>query len=117
MSPLRARLIVTVLLMAFVGSMASAYTAQGRQLCVVAHHECDEVPTIAECCCGNGGSSVPSVPPEQRVQLGSSVSVATPALDQTITVVCAQTGLPQVCGVSPRACLLDLPTLFSTLLI
>ena len=117
MSVPRARFTVAILLLALLGSMTSAFAAPAPAPCAVAHHDCDDVPTIAQCCCGDSRSTAPSVPPEQRVERGSITIVATPADDNAIVVAGAATGLLHVCGVSPRACLLDLSTLFATLLI
>lgn len=116
MYPLRVRLIVATVLVAMLGSMTAAFAADAHAACAQARHDCDDVPSIAECCCGDAGPSVPA-PPQPRVQLAPTVVTAMPAGDVGADVVAEPVGLYQVRTVSPRVCLLDLPTLFATLLI
>jgi hypothetical protein len=116
MYPLRFRIIVATVLVAMLGGLTAAFAADAHAACAQARHDCDDVPSIAECCCGDSGSSVPA-PPEPRVQLGPTVVVAMPAVDGVVDVASEPASLYQVRTVSPRVCLLDLPTLFATLLI
>ncbi|MGC4084492.1 MAG: hypothetical protein QM736_20845 [Vicinamibacterales bacterium] len=78
---------------------------------------CGDTPAIVACCCHMSNTSEPSTPPESRTEVQPSIALHLFSVD-TIAVVTPLTPIiERPVDVSPRASLLDLTTLFSTLLI
>lgn len=118
MTRLFPRLTPLLLLVVMMATTASAFAAPAHEACVTKQHECEDVPTIAECCChlaDTGGQH--STPPEQRIDVRSSAALATVALPATVLAGTDRLVAEHPISVSPRLCLLDLTTLFATLLI
>jgi hypothetical protein len=92
--------------------------AQDRHpVCETEHHDCDQPVNISSSCCGDLDQvRDASVPAQARTELTKDVAV-TPALPSFVQPVARQPLLPAVQASPPRLALLDLPTLFATLLI
>ena len=117
MFPLRVRLIVLVLMAAILGMSAAPIAAASHAPCMVARHDCDNTPAIAECCCGADESSLPSSLPQPTASVAPTMVAVSPVISDAMDIFRAPACGGLACAISPRHCLLDLPTLFSTLLI
>jgi hypothetical protein len=112
----RFKLTVLSLMVALLATSALSFAQGLTQACVPQQHQCAAVPTISDCCC-ESSSGQPSTPAEQRVEVANTFAQSTPpALLSTVWFTDRGQRL-HVSLVSPRVSLLDLPTLFSTLLI
>jgi hypothetical protein len=105
------------LVLALIGSTASAFVADARPICPVEHHDCGESPTIKPCCCDQTNSTDQTGPIADRVTVSAVpthtvaaifVDVVTPT--PTLAVVHAQDS-------PPRATQFDLQSLFSIFLV
>jgi len=85
--------------------------------CETTHHDCGELATISGCCCGDLGQfRDTSVPAQARTELTKDVAVTLP-LPSFVQPLARPPLLSAVQASPPRLALLDLPTLFATLLI
>ncbi|MBS1818646.1 MAG: hypothetical protein JSU08_12005 [Acidobacteria bacterium] len=111
--------VLVLLLLAIAAATGSAFTAQVHLACVTQTHDCDDAVTaVAECCChASDAGSHDSTLPEQRVELTAAVSLAVPVLGVAPAFTTTASGIHHPVPISPRRCLLDLPTLLATLLI
>lgn len=114
----RATLTALLLLVAMMATTASVFATPRHTACVTQKHECEHVPTIAECCCQKAESGRPdSTPPEPRIAADASALLATPVIAALAAPLPQAPALTQPIAVSPRFATLDLPILFSTFLI
>jgi hypothetical protein len=114
----RTRLTVVMLLIAMLATSLPAFASATHEACVTLQHACDDVPTIAECCCGDANApGGPATPAEPRVQVTPAAALATAGVFDNLSIVWTRPLLDQTTLLSPRLCLLDLPTLLATLLI
>ena len=111
---LSALVLVASMLMAAGGSV---FAQASHLICVAKQHECGKTATIAKCCCGQPDASrTDSTTALIRVEVRADLTL-TPALPLFVQMVAARPSFNPAQTSPPRLCLLDLPTLFSTLLI
>jgi len=86
-------------------------------VCETRQHDCGKTAKISSCCCGDLGQfRDASVPAQARTEPTKDVAV-TLTLPSFVQPVARQPLLSAVQTSPPRLALLDLPTLFATLLI
>jgi hypothetical protein len=86
-------------------------------VCETRQHDCGKTAKISSCCCGDLGQfRDASVPAQARTELTKDVAV-TLTLPSFVQPGARQPLLSAVQASPPRLALLDLPTLFATLLI
>jgi hypothetical protein len=112
------RFTALALLLAMLAGPISALGASATaEPCIAPQHDCDDAPTIIECCCEDASGSGPATPAEQRVTVTAAAASMAPAVYSAVSALRVQRPVEHVTTSSPRTCLLDLPTLFATLLI
>jgi hypothetical protein len=112
----RFKLTVLSLVLALLATSSLSFAQGLTQACVSQQHQCDAVPTISDCCC-ESSSGQPSTPAEQRVAVANASTLSTPPAVLSTVGLTDRSKRLHVSLVSPRVSRLDLPTLFSTLLI
>jgi hypothetical protein len=114
----RIRLLAALLVTAVIATTgAPLVAAHFHPLCAAKQHECGRTAAIAACCCGDQGQSPAD---SSLVQPRVEARVDTTATPVRHTDVLALATLKPAIAIPtspPRLCLLDLPTLFATLLI
>jgi hypothetical protein len=111
---LAALALITGLLAAAGGSLFAQDT---HPACAAKQHDCGKATRISECCCGDPGAARDAgAPARSRTELSRDTSVAL-TLPQFVRSVQPAPLSSAVQTSPPRLCLLDLPTLFATLLI
>ena len=116
---LRTKCLALALIVGFLPATAGPMFAQDRHpVCETKHHDCGKPAKISSCCCGDLGQfRDASVPAQARTELTKDVAV-TLTLPSFVQPVTRQPLLLSAVQASPlRLALLDLPTLFATLLI
>lgn len=115
---LRTKCSALALLVGFLAATAGPLFAQDRHpACETKHHDCGNPARIASCCCGDLGQfRDASVPAQARTELTKDVAV-TLTLPPFVQPVARQVLVSAVQASPPRLALLDLPTLFASLLI
>lgn len=105
-------------LIGLLAATAGPLFAQDRHpVCETKHHDCGTPAKISSCCCGDLGQfRDASVPAQARTELTKDVAV-TLTLPPFVQPVARQVLLSAVQASPPRLALLDLPTLFASLLI
>lgn len=99
------------------GASASALAGGRNAVCVAKQHDCGKTARITSCCCGDAGAQDDaSTPAQSRVETTPAV-VATAVLPLFVDIVPATHPAPAVHTSPPGMWLVDLPTLFATLLI
>ena len=115
---LRTRCSALAVIVGLVAATAGPLFAQDRHpVCETRQHDCGKPTKISSCCCGDLGQfRDASVPAQPRTELTKDVAVTVilPSFVQPV----ARHALPSAAQTSPpRLALLDLPTLFASLLI
>jgi hypothetical protein len=115
---LRASLSSIAVVASLLATIGGPLLAQATHpVCTAKHHECDKTATVSDCCCGDQGSPLAdSTPAQSRVEVRGDLSPML-ALPSFVHTAPAPQPLSPVQTSPPRLCLLDLPTLFATLLI
>jgi hypothetical protein len=97
-----------------------AVFAQGvHPYCAAHQHDCGKTVRLSNCCGGDQDASwTDSAPVQSRVEVHAdmTISSALPALVHALATAPAAIA-PKITSSPPGLCLLDLPTLFATLLI
>ena len=117
-NPLRTAFSALALVVALLGvSIVPGYADQGRPGCtpaVKAAHSCCKTPTLKACCSDRSERSSQSAPAQSRVEVNPNFTAAAAIvivdLVERVRAAASQ-------HATPRAGPVDLPTLFSTLLI
>ena len=118
MTTLRTKLAAIALIVGTLSVMGGSVFAQDRHpVCAAKQHDCGSTATISNCCCGDQGAAHNEATPVQSRAEGKAGQPAIVALPHVVHVVSAPQPLSAVHTVPPRLCLLDLPTLFASLLI
>jgi hypothetical protein len=95
----------------------SVFALDRHAACAAKQHDCGTSATISSCCCGDQGAVLNETTAAQpRVEIQAGLS-AVPAFPHIIHVAPTPQALSAVQTSPPRLCLLDLPTLFATLLL
>ena len=114
------RLAAFSLVTAVLALTGGAVFAQGvHPYCAAHQHDCGKTVRLSNCCCGDQDASwTDSAPVQSRVEVHADVTIsyALPALVHARATAPAAIA-PQITSSPPGSCLLDLPTLFATLLI
>jgi len=115
---LRTKCSALALLVGLLAATAGPMFAQDRHpACQTKHHDCGNPARISSCCSGDLGQfRDASVPAPARTELTKDVTL-TPTLPSFVQPVARPPLLSAVLASPPRLALLDLPTLFATLLI
>jgi hypothetical protein len=115
---LRSKASALVLLAAIVAATGGgAFAGDRHPTCETRQHDCGDTAKIASCCCGDVGAPRDAGTPAQpRIDVANGVA-ATTALREFEHIVPPTTPPVAVQTSPPRSCLLDLPTLFASLLI
>lgn len=115
---LRTKCSALALLVVFLAAAAGPVFAQDRHpACETRHHDCGNPAKISSCCSRDLGQfRDASVPAQARTELTRDVAV-TLTLPPFVQPVARQVLLSAVQASPPRLALLDLPTLFASLLI
>ena len=115
---LRTKCSALALIVGLLAATAGPVFAHDRHpVCETKQHDCGKTAKISSCCCGDLGQlGDASVPAQARTELTKDVAVAL-ALPSFVQPVVRQPLLSAVQASPPRLALLDLPTLFATLLI
>ena len=120
-APLRMKSAALSLVVAILALTGGAVFAQAAHpYCVAKQHDCGESAKISSCCCGDQDASwSDSAPVQSRTELRADTTatpVPPPLVHASVTPPLAIAG--RVVSTSPPGlCLLDLSTLFATLLI
>jgi hypothetical protein len=94
-----------------------SFAAPSHPICATKQHDCGRATTITNCCCGDKpASQVQSTPVETRVEVRADLSPV-PAIMQAVLVATSSNSPIRIHTSPPHRYLVDLPTLFSTLLI
>jgi hypothetical protein len=114
----RTKCSVLALIVGLLAATAGPMFAHDRHpVCETKQHDCDKTAKISSCCCGDLGQlRDASVPAQARTELTKDVAVAL-TLPSFVQPVVRQPLLSAVQASPPRLALLDLPTLFASLLI
>ncbi len=118
MTRLRTKCSALALIVGLLAATTGPMFAQDRHpVCETKQHDCGKTAKISSCCCGDLGQlRDASVPAQTRTELTKDVAVTLP-LSSFVQPVARQPLLSAVQASPPRLALLDLPTLFATLLI
>jgi hypothetical protein len=96
---------------------ALAFAGDRHPVCVVRQHDCGAPVRISSCCCGDQGTTRRDTTPAQpRIDIQADLS-SSPTLEHVVAAIATPQRTPAVHTSPPGSCLLDLPTLFATLLI
>lgn len=96
---------------------APAFAFAGHPICTAKHHQCGETASISKCCCGDAQSSqADSTPSQSRVEVRANFTAVPVGVD-VLELVTPIHGLVTVHTSAPHQYLVDLPTLFASLLI
>jgi hypothetical protein len=98
------------------GAGGSALASMAHPVCTAHDHDCGAPARLADPCCGDAGTPPDATPAQSRIEVTHGASAAVPLP----VFACAIPPLAPARAVrtSPsRTCLLDLPTLFATLLL
>ncbi len=119
MTALRTKLAAITLIAGTLAVTGGSVFAQDRHpVCAAKQHDCGRTATISNCCCGDQGTAHDEATPAlSRVEGKAAGQPATTALPHIVRVVSAPQRLSAVHTFPPWLCLLDLSTLFSSLLI
>jgi len=99
------------------GTGGSLFAQDRHPVCEAKQHDCGQPAKISSCCCGDVGTSPDAgTPAQSRTELSKDAS-ATLALPQFIQLLPPAPLTLTARTSPPRLCLLDLPTLFASLLI
>lgn len=115
---LRTRCSALALIVGLLAATAGPVFADNRHpVCETTHHDCGHPAKISNCCYGIPGQfRDASVPAQARTELTKDVAV-TLTLPSFLRPVVRHPLLPAIQASPPRLALLDLSTLFATLLI
>ena len=96
---------------------APAFALAGHPTCTAKHHDCGKAPSITTCCCGDEQSSpTDSTPSQSRVDVRANFTAVPVGVDM-LEVATPVHVLVAVHTSPPHQYLVDLPTLFASLLI
>jgi hypothetical protein len=113
------RVLSTVVVLAAVigGATIPAFAGIAHPVCAAKQHDCGATPKVSKCCCGDEQTSpTDSTPVQPRVEIGaplSSMPAVLAIVHLTMTPHAVHTGYLA----PPHPATVDLPTLFSSLLI
>jgi hypothetical protein len=107
-----------VVLIAVLGTaVAPAFAGLAHPMCASKQHDCGRTPAFTKCCCGDEQSSAAqSSPVQSRTELRVDLSPM-PAATSAVHVALTPHARIAVHTSPPDRGLVDLPTLFATLLI
>jgi hypothetical protein len=95
----------------------SVFARAIHPVCLAKQHDCAKTATVSNCCGGDRDAArMDSTPAQSPVEVRADLS-APSALPNVVHIAPAPQGLSPVHTSPPRLGLLDLPTLFTTLLI
>jgi hypothetical protein len=114
----RTTLSAIALLVAVIGTTtAPAFAGLAHPICAAKQHDCGKTPSIKSCCCGHAQTSpASSTPVQSRVEMRSDLTLM-PAATSAVQVATTPHAPLAVHTSPPHRALLDLPTLFATLLL
>jgi hypothetical protein len=94
-----------------------AFAGLLHPVCASTQHDCGQTPKIVSCCCGDEHASpTESTPVQSRVQIRADFS-SMPAVTSALQVAMTPHARTPVHTSPPNRGVVDLPTLFSSLLI
>ena len=118
MNSVRRSLSAVIVLAAIIGgATVPAFAGLTHPVCTSKHHDCGATPKIAKCCCGDEQSAqTQSTPGQSRVELRATFALIA-AVPSAIHVAWTPHSAHSGHSAPPHYPGVDLPTLFSSLLI